>query len=398
MTRVLYASAGRADVITAHRFWAAGKDDPSQVSLTFSGEVESFCHDLSSFAYIISDHPVPETIVDGKYVLEHRPKRAKRGLGYHIEEIRYGLSILRTAREFQADLAILDSGSTHYFVMGLFPLFGIKVLPVLHNALWPAGFRVRRFSQTIIDWLNARFWRRSPLAAIAVSPVIERQVRELAPRHGVRFYQMRPQFRKEHFASIEPPPCHSLRPFRIIFVGRLVEEKGALDLPRIARWVEDREPGRVRWIVCGDGPASAALEAAVRELNLTGVVELRGWTSPLDQRQAYSISHAAIVPTRSSFAEGLAMTAVEAILAGRPLISNSVVPAVEVLRPAVALAHPDDPCSYGEAALNLATSSAEYQKLCEATQGLGQLFLNLEYGLRAVLHRVMLDHEGTLAE
>ena len=71
--------------------------------------------------------------------------------------------------------------------------------------------------------------------------------------------QCRAQFYPEHFARIAPPPAHDQPPFGMIFVGRIVADKGVFDLLEIARGVEARLPGRVRWEVCGTGPVLDAL-------------------------------------------------------------------------------------------------------------------------------------------
>ena len=60
-----------------------------------------------------------------------------------------------------------------------------------------------------------------------------------------------------------------------------------------------------------------------------------------------------IVPTRSDFVEGIAKTAVEAILAGRPVITNAGVGALEILRPACIEAQADNPESYAAAVIAL---------------------------------------------
>ena len=99
---------------------------------------------------------------------------------------------------------------------------------------------------------------------------------------------------------------------------------------------------------------------------LEPVVAVRGWTSPQDLRDVLAQSHASIVPTQSSFAEGMAKTAIEAILSGRPVITNRVVPALEVLRPACVEARTDDVDSYVEAILRLINNPNYYRRLCEA--------------------------------
>jgi hypothetical protein len=83
------------------------------------------------------------------------------------------------------------------------------------------------------------------------------------------------------------------------------------------------------------------------------------------------------------------MTAAEAILAERPLITNSVVPAVELLRPAAMAARPNDPDSHADAVMELATDPALYERLRSRCRDLQSPFYDRSLGLRAVLHRAL---------
>jgi len=174
-----------------------------------------------------------------------------------------------------------------------------------------------------------------------------------------------------------------------MYIGRIIREKGIFDILDMAKRIEARAPGRVRWDVCGAGPDLEELRRAQVEMGLEQVVFIRGWTSPKDQHDVYARSHASIVPTRSGFNEGLAMTAAEGILAGRPVITNPVVPALEVLRPACVEAKTNDVDSYVNAILKLIDDPNQYRNLCNACHGLQEQFYDRDQGLRAVLKRIL---------
>ena len=139
--RILYA-AGPGDVIQAHKHWIAGEQDPSRMSITYSSQFEDFCRNIDAEAYIVSYHNRKQIYREGALILEHRPKRipGATGILYHLREVLYALSLLATAVRFRANYVVVDSGSTHFFAMSLFRLAGIRVVVVLHNCLWPAGF------------------------------------------------------------------------------------------------------------------------------------------------------------------------------------------------------------------------------------------------------------------
>jgi glycosyltransferase involved in cell wall biosynthesis len=122
---------------------------------------------------------------------------------------------------------------------------------------------------------------------------------------------------------------------------------------------------------------------------LKEVVFIRGWTSPKDQSGVYARSHVSIVPTRSNFKEGLAMTAAEAILAGRPVITNPVVPALEILRPACVETKTNNIDSYVKAILALIDDPNQYRILCNACHGLQGQFYDREQGLSAILKKIL---------
>lgn len=385
--RVFYAASGPGDLIASHLFWKEGKHNPTEVSVTFSSQIQQYCREIGAEAWLVSMHPDGRKLEDGPFTLEHRPKPAHGGAAFHLGELRYARGLLRTARTFGADVALLDSGVTHYFAMRAFRRAGIPVVPILHNTLWPSGFRPARLQDRLIQRLDASFLRRHAAAIVAVSPEAERQVNALTSRH-VPIHQTRAQFLPEYFAEIPPAPPHGSKPFQVMFVGRVDESKGVLDIPDMAASIERRQPGLVRWVICGRGPALEDVRAKVAALGVGHVVDVRGWVSLEELHQIYAGSHAAIVPTRSQFAEGLAMTAVEAILAGRPLVTNPIVPALELVAPAALAARSNDAESHAEQVFKLATDAALYDRLRAATAGLGAEFYDRSMGLTAVLHRI----------
>ena len=388
--RILYA-AGPGNVIQAHKHWSAGLDDPSEVSITFSSQFEQFCRDIGAEAYVIASHGRHATYHDGQFKLEHRPKPmpGATGIGYHVAEALYGLGLFLTALRFRADVAVVNSGSTHYFILSLFRLARIKTIVVLHNTLWPSGFPSTRTVPRMIAKLDSVFFRWVPVGTIGVSQECVRQVEQLTKRKHAPLYQIRAQFRREYFRAIPPPPKHDQRPFRIMYIGRIIRIKGVFDILEIAKRIEDQAPGQVQWEICGSGQDLKELTQLQEKMGLKETVCIRGWTSLRDLQNVYARSHVSIVPTRNDYSEGLAMTAAEAVLAGRPVITNPVVPALEVLRPACIEAKTNDVESYVEAILKLIYDPNQYRMLCKACPDLQEQFYDREQGLTATLKRIL---------
>lgn len=393
--RLFYVSGGAANIVAAQEAWRTGQQDPTEVSITFSSQIADFCRSIGAEAYFVSPHVDAKTVKLDEFVLEHRPKKGGYALGYHFKEIVYTLGLLRTARRFKADIALMDSGAAPFFMLPVFKLFGIPVVSILHNTLWPAHFRTQRRRNHIVRWLDRLFWRRGAAGVIAVSPECERQVRYEAPSLSYPIIQVRAQFHRDYFAAISPAPPHGQRPFRVMFIGRVTESKGVFDILEMAQSLERTDPGLVRWTICGRGDGFDALKARRDAMGLMDIVELAGWVSLEQLRDIYARSHAAIVPTRSSFAEGLAMTAAEAVLAGRPVILNPVVPAIDVVGPAVLAGKTNDPESHAEQVRRLARDPVLYRRLQEACASCEAPFYDRERSLTAGLWS-MFDALGLL--
>ncbi|MHB8885757.1 MAG: glycosyltransferase family 4 protein [Methylovirgula sp.] len=387
----IFFAAGPGNVIHAHEQWSANRHDPTQTSITYSSQFEEFCRNIGASAYIISYNEGRKKISDGPFILEHRPKpfAGAAGLSFHIREALYALGLLRTAVEFGANIAVIDSGTSQYFMLFLFRLAGIKVVLHLHNTLWPRGFPPTRRAQRLISYLDSLFFRYGAAAIIGVSPECVRQVKRLTKgRHGP-VYETRAQYRREHFVRIEPPP-RDQRPFRIMFVGRITRDKGVFDVLEMARKIEAGRPRRVQWEICGAGPDLDELKQQHSMMGLQEVVNIRGWTAPNEICQLFPKVHASIVPTRSGFAEGLPLTSIESVLASRPVITSAVNPAIEVFEPTCVEARTDDVGSYVEAILKLIDNPDDYQRLRDNCAELQEQFYDRQRGFAAVLKEVIM--------
>jgi len=376
----LFFGAGPGNIIAAHQSEFAG-----QMSVTFSSEFEALCKANDAAALMISSGSPAGKLVDGGLILENRPKRRANGWRYHLNEIRYGLGLAIAARRFRATHAFLQSGSTHYFVMSVFRVLGIKVIPIMHNTLWPSGYPEVSAFKRMIRKLDGMFFRYAADAVLTVSPECARQVRALTKSERPSIETFTIQFDAGLFPPLPPPPISG----RIVvtFAGRVTRNKGALDIVQIAQEVSARTS--VLFHVCGDGPDLELLRHRVAKSDLDDVVKIHGWTEPAELRRILADSHFSIVPTRSDFNEGMAMTVIEPILLGRPVITSPVVPASEVLRDACVLARTDDPSSYADAIIDLAADQERYARLCAACLPLRRVFFDRNQSSQAAMQRVL---------
>lgn len=379
--RVFYA-AGPGDIIYAHKLWKSQTDDPNQVALTYSGQFATWCQNVGADAYIVSCHTKRATLNDGQFRLEHLPKPAwGSGIRFHLAEVFYGWQLYRRAAKFRSDVAVISSGSTHYFTLLLMWMSGIKVVLSLHNTLWPVGHKPGGFVQKTIRRLDSLLFCRAH-AIIGISPECIRQVDELTyGKHG-RAVVMRPMFRRSGFALEVLPAA---KPFRMLYTGRISADKGVFDVIETARRVDANQPGGAFWEIYGDGQDLAELRERAKDLPY---VSIKGHAGGDEIRKALARSHAVIVPTSGRFCEGLAKSAVESILAGRPAIVSSTVPAKEVLEGSCVVVDPGDVEGFTKAVLSLASDAAHYEKLQSDCSRHRDAFFDLNNGFTATLQRV----------
>jgi glycosyltransferase involved in cell wall biosynthesis len=104
----------------------------------------------------------------------------------------------------------------------------------------------------------------------------------------------------------------------ILFVGRLVQQKGVEHLLRAFGYVREKFP-EVRLKIVGDGDMRPALERLCANLMLADQVDFLGWRRGYDLVAFYQKAMVAVVP---SIYEPFGMTALEALACQRPVVAS----------------------------------------------------------------------------
>lgn len=107
---------------------------------------------------------------------------------------------------------------------------------------------------------------------------------------------------------------------RLVCVGRLCAQKGQLLLVKAIPALI-KEGRRFELVLVGDGEHRAAIEQLIAENNLAEFVTVTGWASASKVKEEILRARALILP---SFAEGLPIVLVEAMVLGRPVLSTYV--------------------------------------------------------------------------
>ena len=359
--RIVYA-AGPGDVVGTYRHWKDGRDDPSQVAVTYSGQFYDLVRELAAEAYVISYCPREDRVVDGAFVVEHRPLRFARGPGplYHLGQVWSGLRLTATALRFRADV-VLTMGGAAWFSLALLPLLGVKVVATLHGHLWRVAYPpkgVDKFLWRLSGW----FFRRRTAGVMLLSDSIAQQVRGLvgpSPRMPLLYFV--PTYRPEVFKDIADAPPPAAPPFRVFYAGRIEANKGVFDLLAIAlRYAADGRAD-IEFDLCGSGGALDDLRRRAAEGGVSDRFRCHGHVDKASMRRMYQQTHVVVVPTTTDSIEGLNKVVVESVLACRPVVTSRVCPALEYVREGVVEVPPDDARAYGDAILRLADDPAFYE-------------------------------------
>ncbi len=394
--RILYA-AGPGDVVGTYRHWKAGKDDPSQVAITYSAQFYELCRTIGADGYVISYHKRRERVVEENLIVEHRPVPFRRGSGvlFHLGQIWYGLRLAISAGWFGADIAVVADG-THWFMLGLMSLLGVRVVPSLHCVLWPMSHKPSGFVQRIIWRLNGRFFRKHVFAVMSLPGELPNQAKTMLGPSTAPIIEFLPTYRPESFAHITAPPQPP--PFRVFFAGRIEQIKGVFDLLDISKKFSADGKLDIEFDLCGEGSLLESLRRSATEAGLADRFRCHGHVTRAAMQEMYQRGHVVIVPSTSDIGEGFNKVVVEGVLAGRPVITSAACPALEYIKDAAVEASPNVAAEYAKAILLLKDDPALYAAKRTNCQLLSQQFYDpgrsWGSGLAAAVH--MLETSRTV--
>ena len=386
----LFAALGPGDIVGVQRQHLSGAMVASETSVTFSGQLFAYCRARGIEALFTSRTPTIDSLHAPPVTLINVPRKwdGASGLRFHLGRALYAFRLARMARAFQADLALIDSGSAHYFALAIFHLLGVPVAVNLHNVRWPQGFEPRGIVGRAIRALDSWFYRRVAVGVLGCSPECGVQAR-CDGASGLRFYEWSGQFQRAGFATV----AHGQpgNPFRVLFAGRIERNKGVFDLIAISRLLRQQCPVPVNIEICGDGPHLAQLRAQVEAAGESDRIVMRGRLQRDLLLKAYESAHVVIVPTRGDFCEGMPLVCAEAVLSGRPVVTSRVSNALPVLGGAVAEAEPENVESYAKILRRLAEDGDYYRRLSAACSQVAGQFLDRRRSYPAAVDRLIAD-------
>ena len=168
-------------------------------------------------------------------------------------------------------------------------------------------------------------------------------------------------------------------PFRLLFVGNLLERKGVSDLLRAFASLRAH---RIELTMAGGGPVETYRTLAA-DLGIADRVRFTGWLSQAATRALMVESGALILP---AYDEGLPLVILEALASRTPVICTPVGSIPEVLedRRTALFVTPGDPAGIAAAVLTLAGDPALGAALSDAGAALYERLFTMEAFARAV--------------
>jgi glycosyltransferase involved in cell wall biosynthesis len=421
----IYYAAGNGDVMGTYGHWKEEKDDPTQLSMTYSGQFYDLCRRLGSTGFVLSHDSKTGEMRDGRMTIRQcTPARYGSGPAplYHLEQFWKALRVIAGAWRFRADVVVPASGACHWFPLAILPMLGIKVVPAFHCVLWPKYRRPGRLAR-VITALDRQLFKRCA-AMLTASSDIEDQLRELlgaeftlqrgrmpesaagegTPKHELRadaakreprIIPFLPTYRSASFPHAVPAPAAP--PFRVLYAGRVVAEKGVFDLVKIAAIL--RQQNRpVEFDICGSGAALEEMKQQAAAQNLA--MHFHGHCNRPTMVEKFRNAHAVIVPTTTGFVEGFNQVVAEGILAGRPVVTSDVCPAIKYVGDAAVVVPPDNVPAYADALARLSDDAAFYKHCVAACAVAREKFFDEAQGWGAALHnaiRIAVPERGGVA-
>ncbi len=385
--RVLYMD-GPGNVAGTYRLWKQGKTESAGVNVAFSEEFFNLCRQLPIDALVVASYPDKAHVQDEFIEIIHHPFAfpGKGGLRFYISQASFSLWLIFQAIRFRADMVLAQHMGLPWMMAPL-KWCGVKIVPIMHNTLWPRGFKPPDGERRIRRLLLAWFWRRVAAMGLAVSPECVRQVADITAGQHCPMVVAHIQYNSGPFRAIAPPR-HDATPFRVMFAARMEWEKGIREVLEAARGLAESDPGAYAWDICGDGTALPELRQKLADLPLRGQVVLHGHLDRAQMLQRYEQASLVLVPTGRNFSEGINRVAIEAVLAHRPLIVTSVCPAAEYFRACALEIAPNDPHALAAAIARLKSDPGLYERLVTGASDAERPFYDRSQGWAASIEKI----------
>ncbi len=191
--------------------------------------------------------------------------------------------------------------------------------------------------------------------------VSQRTARMITKRYGISAKKVQVVYNGADKAT--PSPVTPVQRKQVTFLGRLVAQKGPLQFLKVASQVLKKDP-EVNFVVAGHGPQLEEAKQMVRRLGIEQSVTFTGFLPPAQAEALLKNSSVFCLPALS---EPFGLAAIEATLAGLPVVITHQTGAAEVL-PQASVADCNDTAGLAKLVLQLLQDTELRKEQVEANQ------------------------------
>jgi glycosyltransferase involved in cell wall biosynthesis len=234
-------------------------------------------------------------------------------------------AVQRRLRGVDFDIAVISTAHDWRAV-----LRDIAVAPVLRRRRRPVLLLFHGSRTRILARPGSRAFKFATAVLLSLADGVlvlsreeQRQIADFRP--ATRVLVVKNPYERKVFPALAERDRGGRAP-TLLFVGRLLEQKGILDLVDAMPAVLGRAPCRL--VIVGDGELERALRDRIRQLGLTTSVTLAGYLEGEELLRAYAAADVFVLP---SWSEGFPTVLAEAMDAGLPIVTTRVQGAVDHL-------------------------------------------------------------------
>lgn len=286
---------------------------------------------------------------------------------YGRVNLEYSRAMLKAVREEAG------RGECSFFVHGVYNLHAFLLAPILSDSPaivqshggFPAGVL---FHRTPHHWLRAVYWPIAPFERrslsryrhfFAISQEERAYLTRLCPGSavhfsptGVYFDIFSPGDRRSARTACGVEPDAPL----LLFVGRLIEEKGVEYLLEAYQDAAKRIKPMPQLVIIGSGPLEDSLRRRADELGVSRTVRFTGNVANNELPQWYRAADVTVIP---SLLEWFGAVAVESLACGTPIIGTEAGGLVDIVAEfeCGTLVPPEDAAALAEAIVEALTRS-----------------------------------------
>ncbi|MBE9111973.1 glycosyltransferase family 4 protein [Nodosilinea sp. LEGE 07298] len=387
--RILYSS-GPVDATSVYMHWVLGQDDPSHFAITYAQHFYELASKFNAKSWLISARDKQGLIQDKNFRIEFRSLKHhfRSSIAYFAGQFWSGLRLITSAILFKTDILIATQDRTFWFLLGILPLFGIKIVPTIHCTLWPK-YKQPSTVQNIIQKLNSLFFQYGCVEICVVSEDIKDQIIKITNGKSRPIRTFVPTYREDFLNNIKIQHYNAKADtFKVLFAGRVETSKGVYLLLEVAKKFIAAKPDCV-FNVCGTGGEVENLKAAAMKAGIADRFVVHGHCKRDKLRKMYETSHVVVVPTTKDFVEGFNKVVAEGVIVGRPIVTSPVCPALSVVRDAAVEVAPDNVEEYFKAILRLATDKDFYEQKQRNAMALRAQFFSYSKSWQAQVESVV---------